>query len=172
MLKIREEIDRMRKEIKVLEAKISDEIGWAAIHEGRRSNAKDRVKELTAKVRILEQKLDTDREILPADAVHCGQPWTHFETDILEDDLKDLVYEMAKRFGRTTSGIRYRIAYLLAPKIDPHKWHAMTKSRSEEVGVEREPVPIKELRQGVMEDLFAACGSISKAMKGLDLKGL
>lgn len=58
-----------------------------------------------------------NREIPDSESPRCGQLWETFEKDISEDKFADFIYDMAKKFGRSTLAIRYRLLRLLVAKL-------------------------------------------------------
>ena len=88
---------------------------------------KKKIQDVSARVSALEGELNEqlrlrDREIQDWEAPRCGERWSPFEHENLEDAFKDFVYDRAKRCGRSTSAIRHRVAKMIAPMIDSKKW--------------------------------------------------
>jgi len=77
--------------------------------------------------RDLLQVIRNEKEVMDHEAPNNGMKWSPFEHEQLQDALTDFVYERAKRQGRSTSAIRYRIAEMVAPTIEPRKWLFMKR---------------------------------------------
>lgn len=78
--------------------------------------------EKTARLKRLETKrVDLERslkrEIFDSDSPRCGLYWEVFEKEHSEEKFADFVYDLAKKYGRSTLSIRFRLLRLLVDKL-------------------------------------------------------
>lgn len=59
-----------------------------------------------------------DREILDTEAPRCGDPWSSFERSHLADRLQGFLYKYAKRYGRSTLAIRFKVLEAVLDKVE------------------------------------------------------
>lgn len=86
------------------------------------NQSRTNVKEISQEVEALEVEKErlkkaANKEILDADSPRCGKPWETFEKDHSAEAFADLVYDLAKKYGRSTLAMRYRLLRLLVNKL-------------------------------------------------------
>ena len=96
----REELDRLNKEIKFHEEQL--------IREKRQ-----REKLIRRPVFTPFDPIHINVVVIDEDAPRIGAPWSPFETDHLDKRFAEFLHEKAKKQGRTTKAIRYKLLYFL-----------------------------------------------------------
>ena len=80
-------------------------------------------------IRAHKQALELGLEISDDQACRSGERWTGFEMEDLEEAMIRLVYDKAKKYGRSTLAIRYRLLefIMMDPEISEVKLHTMVR---------------------------------------------
>lgn len=104
----KQRLDRIKRSIKELNEELSTK--------------SEEMIEKTRKLKRLEtQRVDLERslkrEISDSDSPRCGLPWERFEKEHSEEKFADFVYDLAKKYGRSTLAIRFRLLRLLVDKL-------------------------------------------------------
>jgi hypothetical protein len=104
----KQKLDNVLKTIKNLEEDARKKVADLDDVRARIHRLKDHREEL--KVRL-------KREISDSDSPRCGLPWEVFEKEHSEEKFADFVYDLAKKYGRSTLSIRFRLLRLLVDKL-------------------------------------------------------
>jgi hypothetical protein len=56
---------------------------------------------------------ESKKEIMDYEAPRCGQPWNNVEQEHVKEQVEDLAYDLAKKYGRSTCALRFRFLKIL-----------------------------------------------------------
>lgn len=111
----REELDRLNMEIKFHEEQL--------IREKRQ-----RDKLIRCPVFKSSDQIHMNGVVMVEDAPRSGEPWGSFENGHLDQKFMEFIHEKAKRQGRTTKAIRYKLLYFLLRDLPLEDLYKKTKA--------------------------------------------
>ena len=110
----REELDRLNKEIKFHEEQLIQELELKArLAKRLKPNVSTDRRPVFGQFDSIRINIVTIDEVEVKDAPRSGAPWSPFETDHLDKRFAEFLHEKAKKQGRTTKAIRYKLLYFL-----------------------------------------------------------
>jgi hypothetical protein len=78
---------------------------------------------------ILVKQIKKSKEILDVDAPKCGMTWSEAEKKNMEASFKDFLYKEAKKRGRSTLAIRYKVLEEISQHISTAEYGMMVNRR-------------------------------------------
>lgn len=77
----------------------------------------------------LMKQIKKSKEILDVDAPKCGMTWSEAEKKNMEASFKDFLYKEAKKRGRSTLAIRYKVLEEISQHISTAEYGMMVNRR-------------------------------------------
>lgn len=78
---------------------------------------------------ILVKQIKKSKEILDVDAPKCNMTWSEAEKKNMEASFKDFLYKEAKKRGRSTLAIRYKVLEEISQHISTAEYGMMVNRR-------------------------------------------